>query len=85
MTLLKRLEAKYSLDFLKVVKFPNKFESLMLLSSGPLAKELDSRWYQFHWVPKMEEPKKVEITAEKIGQDVTIASKPKTIKDFLNV
>jgi hypothetical protein len=84
MTFLKKLEEKYSLDFLKVLSFPRKFDSLAILLTGPLAVEVESRWKQFHFRPSMTVPKKIEKDADKFGDDVTIASEPKTIKDFLN-
>jgi hypothetical protein len=84
MTLLKRLEAKYPLEFIAVLKFPKKFESLAVLLGGPLVKELESRFYQFNYQPKMSTPEKVDFGAEKYGADLTIADKPKTVKDFLD-
>lgn len=83
MTLLKRLESLYPLEFLAALSFPQKFNSLAVFLSGPLVKELESRFYQFNYKPKVSTPEKVDFRAEKHGPDITIASKPKTIKDFL--
>jgi hypothetical protein len=84
MTLLKRLESLYPLEFLAVLKFSKKFDSLAILLSGPLTKELKSRYYQYNYKPKSVTPQKIHLNAEKYGGDATITSKQKTVKDFLN-
>jgi len=84
MTLLKKLEGKYPLDFLSALRFYKKFDSIAVFLSGPLAKELKSRYYQYNYRPKFSTPEKVDFRAEKYGEDVTIASKQKTVRDFLN-
>jgi len=83
MSLLKRLEVKYPLEFLRALTFQKKFDSLAVFLGGGLVKELESRFYQFNYKPTMRDDK-VDINAEKYGEDVNIPSKSKTVKDFLN-
>jgi hypothetical protein len=83
MTFLKRLEGKYPIEFLNVLKFSKKFDSLAILLTGPLAKELESRFFQFNYKPKISSTI-IPPEAEKIGGDRIIIHKAKTTKDFLN-
>lgn len=83
MTLLKKLLSKYPIEFLSVLKFSNKFDSLAVLCAGPLVKELESRYYQWQYISKPP-VESIPKDAEKIGEDFIILRKQKTIKDFLN-
>ena len=49
MKLLKDLEARYSLDFLEIVTFPKKYDSLAYLVSKALKETMDKKWRNIDW------------------------------------
>lgn len=79
-TLLKRLEEKYSLEFLNQIKFPQKLKSLAILFSDWGEKELAQKYRAFLYVPPPEE--KIELSQEKFGEDVVVEKKL-TLRNWL--
>ena len=49
MKLLKDLEARYSLEFLEIVTFPMKYDSLAYLVSSALKDTMDKKWRNFNF------------------------------------
>ena len=79
-TLLKRLEEKYSLEFLNQIKFPQKLKSLAILFSDWGEKELAQKYRAFLYIPPPEE--KIELSQEKFGEDVLVEKKL-TLRNWL--
>lgn len=73
-TLLKRLEEKYSLEFLIIVDFGKKLPSLAVLSSEWGESELARKFHAFNYQPKIQET--IELSPEKFGEDVLVTKKP---------
>jgi len=77
------LSNRYSLEFLSVLDFGRKFDSLAYLLSYKLKDTLDQKWRAFNY--KFDKSKYVEYNiGEKFGEDKTIKKKNKTTRDFLN-
>jgi hypothetical protein len=74
---------RYSLEFMNVVNFYKKFDSLTYLVSPKLKKALDKKFRAFNYVvDKSRYPE--YIFGEKSGEDFTPVKKKKTLKDFLD-
>ena len=85
MFLLKKLESRYSLDFLKNLTFLTKYDSLAVLSSKALKDTLDRKWQYFNYKPKQNPFDKFIDKGEKFGEDYTkTTNKFKNTKKFLN-
>ena len=83
MKLLKDLEARYSLDFLEIVTFPKKYDSLAYLVSKELKTTMDKKWRNFNFKVDFSNYKSYPL-GEKYGKDyVPKHNKPKNIKDLL--
>jgi len=82
MKLLKDLEARYSLDFLEIVTFPKKYDSLAYIVSKALKDTMDKKWRNFNF--KVDFSKyMVYDMGEKCGKDYeSIYNKPKNTKDL---
>lgn len=80
MTLLKRLEKKYGIDFLAQLQQEKKVPTLAFLFADWKAKLLDIEHREFYYNRLHKEDLSVE---EKIGSDAQIKVK-KTIKQFLS-
>ena len=81
--MMKILTERYSLEFVSVVNFGRKFDSLAYLVSPKLKGTLDQKWRAFNY--KFDKSKYVEYNiGEKVGDDKLIEKKNKNIKDFLN-
>ena len=83
MTLLKKLEAQYPIEFLNDLAAP-EVPSLAVYFSPPMDQKLKTWYNEYCYKPRLKSPDKIDLGAEKIGSDVTIASKPKTIREFFN-
>lgn len=82
MKLLKDLEARYSLDFLEVITFPRKYESMAYFVSKELKETMDRKWRNFNYTPDMSKYE-THILGEKTGKDYTPKhNKPKNTKDL---
>jgi len=82
MKFLNDLEKRYSLEFLNVVDFGKKFDSLAYLVSPKLRPALEQKFRAFNYVIDESEYQSYHI-GEKHGED-KVVNKRKTIKDFLN-
>lgn len=68
-------------SFWEKLRFPDKFDSLLLLRSGYYAENLNLKYKKFHYIipPKRETP----IFKEKFGEDLNLPQKTKTLRKFL--
>lgn len=83
MKLLNNLCEKYSLEFMNIVTFTKKLDSLTYFTSPKLKQTLDQKFRAFNYC--VDNSKYVEYDlGEKVGEDRPISTKNKTIKDFLN-
>jgi hypothetical protein len=83
MKLLKDLEARYSLEFLEIVTFPKKYDSLAYLVSKELKETMDRKWRNFNFKVDLSKYDPF-ILGEKTGKDyVPSDNKPKNTKDLL--
>lgn len=74
---------RYSLEFMNIVTFDKKFDSLAYLVSEKLKDTLDRKYRAFNF--KVDFSKYVTYNiGDKVGEDRELQSKLKTIKDFLN-
>ena len=81
--MMKSLVDRYSLEFLSVVDFGRKFDSLAYLLSYKLKSTLDQKWRAFNY--KFDNSKyPVYNIGNKFGEDKPIKKKNKTTRDFLN-
>ena len=83
MKLFKDLEGRYSLDFLEIVTFPKKYDSLAYLVSKELQDTMNRKWRNFNF--KVDFSKyETHTIGEKCGKDYIPADhKPKNTKDLL--
>lgn len=83
MKLLNVLCERYSLEFMNVLTFSKKVDSLRYFTSPKLKQTLDQKFRAFNYC--VDNSKYVEYDlGEKVGEDKPISTKNKTIKDFLN-
>lgn len=84
MMFLKKLEERYSLDFLKVITFPKKYDSLAYLVSKELKDTMDKKWKHFNYKVDISKYESYAI-GEKCGKDyIPEDNKLKNTKKFLN-
>tara|TARA_S200002703_G_C3741670_1_gene228081 strand:+ start:552 stop:908 length:357 start_codon:yes stop_codon:yes gene_type:complete len=82
MKLLKDLEARYSLQFLEIVTFPKKYDSLAYLVSKELKDTMDRKWRNFNFKVDFSKYDSYSL-GEKCGKDYIPADyKPKNTKDL---
>ena len=74
---------RYSLEFMDIVSFPQKFDSLAYLVSPKLKKTLDRKFRAFNFEIDKTRYEEYHI-GDKVGQDAKIPKRKKNIKDFLN-
>ena len=84
MKLLNDLCNRYSLEFMDVVTFWKKLDSLAYLLSSKLKDTMDKKWRAFNYKVDKTKYKEYNI-GEKVGEDKEIKKETKTTKDFLNV
>ena len=84
MAILKRLEKRYSLEFLNELTFYKKVDSLMYLSSKKLQAELDLKFKKFNYSPAKTPEEDYNVSEKKFGEDRAIERPKKTTRDFLN-
>tara|TARA_R110000803_G_scaffold184182_2_gene246504 strand:- start:292 stop:762 length:471 start_codon:yes stop_codon:yes gene_type:complete len=83
MKMLNDLCNRYSLEFMNIVNFDKKFDSLAYLVSPKLRNVLDQKFRAFNYVvDKTRYP--TYTIGDKCGDDKKIAKKMKTTKDFLD-
>ena len=83
MKLLNDLCDRYSLEFMDIVNFGKKFDSLAYLVSPKLKDALDEKFRAFNFKVDLSKYKRYDI-GEKTGEDAIIPPSQKTIKDFLD-
>lgn len=82
MMFLKKLEERYSLEFLQIVTFPKKYDSLAYLVSDALKETMDRKWKNFNFKVDFSKYTIYDIS-EKCGKDYeSIYNKPKNTKDL---
>jgi hypothetical protein len=74
---------RYSLEFMNIVSFEKKFDSLAYLVSPKLKKTLDNKYRAFNFRVDFSKYPSYNI-GNKFGEDSDIKQPIKTIKDFLN-
>jgi hypothetical protein len=74
---------RYSLEFMNIVSFDKKFDSLAYLVSDKLKDTLDKKYRAFNFRIDFSKYTTYNI-GDKIGEDPKLDLKLKTIKDFLN-
>ena len=83
MKILNDLCARYSEEFMNIVSFDKKFDSLAYISCDKLKMTMDLKFRAFNF--KVDESKYVLYSiGDKEGKDVIIEKSPKTTKQFLN-
>ena len=83
MKMLNTLCERYSQEFMSVVTFYNKFDSLEILISPALKSTLDKKFKAFNF--KVDHSKYPQYNiGRKSGKDANIIKRKKTIKDFLD-
>lgn len=83
MKLLNELCSRYSLEFMDIVDFGRKLDSLTYLTSPKLKETLDKKFRAFNFSVDVSRYPSYDLS-EKYGDDLEIIRKPKTVKDFLN-
>ena len=74
---------RYSLEFMDVVDFGKKFDSLAYLVSDKLREALDQKFRAFNFRVDLSKYEVYDI-GEKAGKDKAVPIKRKTVKDFLD-
>ena len=74
---------RYSQDFMAIVDFGKKFDSLAYLVSDKLKSSLDEKFRAFNFRVDLSKYTSYDIGA-KAGKDGILNKKNKTIRDFLN-
>ena len=83
MKMLNDLCGRYSQEFMAIITFEKKFDSLAYLASNKLKKTLDEKFRAFNFKVDFSKYPKYNI-GRKTGKDVEIKKRKKTAKDFLN-
>ena len=83
MKMLNDLCGRYSLEFMDIVDFGKKFDSLAYLVSDKLKDALDQKFRAFNFKVDLSKYEVYHI-GEKTGKDAKVVPKIKTVKDFLN-
>lgn len=82
MKLLKDLEARYSLNFLEIVTFSKKYDSLAYLVSKELTETMNKKWRNFNFKVDLSKYDRYAL-GEKSGKDyIHIDNKLKSTKDL---
>tara|TARA_Y100000361_G_C11041414_1_gene280124 strand:+ start:368 stop:715 length:348 start_codon:yes stop_codon:yes gene_type:complete len=83
MKLLNDLCDRYSLEFMNIVNFGRRFDSLAYLVSSKLKTTLDEKFRAFNFRVDLSKYQTYDI-GEKEGEDVVITPRKRTVKDFLD-
>ena len=83
MKMLNDLCERYSLEFMAIVDFGKKFDSLAYLVSEKLRDTLDQKFRAFNFRVDLSKYEVYHI-GEKAGEDKSFPVKRKTVKDFLD-
>jgi len=74
---------RYSIEFMNVVRFNEKFDSFKVLLSPKFIESLDRRFRCFNYVVDKSRYPEYNL-GEKSGEDRVVEKKRKTLKDFLD-
>jgi|TARA_R110001592_G_scaffold34211_1_gene117649 hypothetical protein len=83
MKMLNDLCSRYSQEFMSIVSFGKKFDSLAYLVSDKLKETLDEKFRAFNFRVDLSKYKTYDI-GDKVGPDGDVSRIKRTIKDFLN-
>ena len=83
MKMLNQLCETYSKEFMSIINFDQKFDSLQYLRSSKLKEALDKKFRAFNFKVEFSKYPKYNI-GRKTGKDIEIKKPKKTAKDFLN-
>ena len=78
--MMKRLEDRFSLEFLNIVDFGKKLPSLAVLSSVWGESELARKFHAYNYQSKT--PEIIKLSPEKYGEDIEVAKKL-SLRDLL--
>jgi hypothetical protein len=83
MKFLNDLCERYSVEFMDIVSFDKKFDSLAYLVSSKLKETLDQKFRAFNF--KVDLSKYIDYNmGEKVGEDAKVNRKIKSLKNFLD-
>lgn len=83
MKFLNDLCERYSLEFMNIVSFDKKFDSLAYIVCDKLKEVMDQKFRAFNYCVDLSKYESYNL-GDKVGEDVLLDKKNKTIKDFLN-
>jgi len=83
MKFLNDLCERYSLEFMNIVSFDRKFDSLAYIVSDKLKDTMDQKFRAFNYCVDLSRYESYNL-GDKTGEDVNVQRPVKTIKDFLN-
>ncbi len=83
MKMLNDLCERYSLEFMNIVDFGKKFDSLAYLVSDKLKDTLDQKFRAFNFKVDLSKYEVYHI-GDKVGEDGAVPPKRKTVRDFLD-
>ncbi len=83
MKLLNDLCDRYSLEFMDIVDFGRKIDSMAYYTSPKLKSALDEKFRAFNFRVDLSKYQTYDI-GEKAGEDVVITPRKRTVKDFLD-
>lgn len=83
MKMLNDLCNRYSQEFMSIVSFNKKFDSLSYLVSDKLKGTLNEKFRAFNFTVDLSKYESYDI-GDKVGPDGDVSRTKKTIKDFLN-
>jgi hypothetical protein len=74
---------RYSLEFMNIVSFDRKFDSLAYIVCSKLKDTMDRKFRAFNYCVDLSKYESYNL-GDKVGEDFEIKKPIKTIKDFLN-
>ena len=83
MKFLNDLCERYSLEFMDIVSFEKKFDSLAYLVSEKLKETMDKKFRAFNFRVDLSKYTSYDI-GEKVGEDADVEKKNKSLKNFLD-
>ena len=83
MKFLNDLCERYSLEFMDIVSFDKKFDSLAYIVCDKLEETMDKKFRAFNFKVDLSKYSDYDI-GEKVGEDSTVEKKIKSLKNFLD-
>ncbi len=84
MKLLNDLIEKYSIEFVQALSLDKKYESVAIILCESFKPEIEKRFRSFNYKIDDTLYDKVVLSENKMGEDLVVKIKPKTIRGFLN-